>query len=334
MISNYEEVKDYMIVITGSTGFVGQGIVKRVIEASLPVRVVLRPSSKVVSFPNGSIEQVTADPMDSESLVSAVEGAHYIVHCAGALAGQSYDDYYRGNVMYTQNLISAVKKAGAPIKKFILISSQAAAGPAGVGEVKTEESPENPISLYGLSKQQAEEVLRASGLPYVILRPAPIYGPRDKEFLSLFKMAKAGLFFTVGDGEQVINLVHIDDLIESILQVLTMQEGVNKTYFVTGNGQFTQNEILDFCRVAAQRNAWVIHLPILLARLIGVLAVQWGRITGKVPLLNLDKIREMEQRTWLCSGAAIREDLGFIPQREVQEGFQQTFQWYRDIGWL
>jgi nucleoside-diphosphate-sugar epimerase len=62
--------------------------------------------------------------------------------------------------------------------------------------------------------------------------------------------------------------------------------------------------------------------------------IAYSNVTRKAVLLNRDKILEMKQAAWVCSGARARTELGFSPKMNLQTGMQQTGAWYRQQGWL
>ncbi len=84
----------------------------------------------------------------------------------------------------------------------------AAAGPSSPGKPHVGNEPARPVTAYGRSKLAAEEVVTASALPWTIIRPPTVYGPRDQEVLKVFRIARWGVAPVFGDGSQELSAVH------------------------------------------------------------------------------------------------------------------------------
>jgi nucleoside-diphosphate-sugar epimerase len=118
------------------------------------------------------------------------------------------------------------------IQRLVHISSLAAGGPALPDRPAREEDPSNPVSEYGKSKLAGErEVQKACKAAFVILRPPAVYGPRDEEFLRLFRAVKSHLLPKPG-GAQALSTVFVKDLAEAVVTCLTHAAAAGKTYFV------------------------------------------------------------------------------------------------------
>lgn len=322
-----------MILITGSTGLVGRNLAGSLVSQGYRVRALLRPGSNSLCLKDLPVEKVSANPYNLESMKYALEGVDYIVHCAGVLHGLKYEEFFKGNVLYTQNLAEAAKKYSPNFKKFIYISSQAAAGPSKKGILKDESFLDDPISQYGVSKLEGEQKAKESGLPYVILRPSSIYGPMDTEFYPLFKMTKHHIQAVIGKGEAKINLLYIDDMVQAI-ELALFSNYSNKTYLVAGNGAFSMVDVVKQVKDTMGKKALLIKVPVFLGKMVGGFNTFWGRLIGKPMLLNSDKIKEFSQESWQFDTSLIRKELGFQPSVDILIGFKKTYEWYKKEKWL
>lgn len=326
-----------MILITGATGFVGNHLCGSLLQKGYALRALLRPGSRVDDLPYPEVERVLGNPFNPESLKDAFAGVEAVIHCAGALKGLGYEDYYRGNVLYTRNLLQAAKTCAPGLRKFVFISSQAAAGPSKRAFpdaiAKTEAHAENPVSFYGATKLDAEHEIEESGLPYVILRPSSIYGPKDHEFFPLFKMAKKGFLVLPGNGKNLLNLIHVKDFIKAI-ELGLESTLTHEKYHLCGPGIFSQLELARAAFKATGRKGVILKIPAWIARGFGYFNSFLGLISGKPLLLNHQKIREALQEAWVLDSSKARIELGFHPEIGLQEGFAETFKWYLKEGWL
>jgi nucleoside-diphosphate-sugar epimerase len=322
-----------MILITGSTGFVGKNLTQALLAKNHKLRLLLRPDSNPAQLRNIPAEKVMANPFSVESMRDIFSDVEYVIHCAGVTMGLNYNDFYRGNVLYTQNLLEAINLYGNKVKKFVLISSQSASGPNNTSVPKTEWDQDNPLSWYGLSKLLAEKKLKESGFPYIILRPCSIYGPEDHEFLPLFKMANNRIHLIAGNGKNQVNLIHVTDFVNAI--ELTINDIViNKTYYVAGQEILTWKDITAITRKIVNKKTFTIYLPKFLLSALGYFTYWLSLLIRKPLLLNKDKTKEMIQKYWTCDTSLIHQDLGFKPVKNTLTGFEETFSWYLNHKWI
>ena len=155
------------IAITGATGFVGSTVIRLLISQGWHVRALARSSNKLEQFTNCPIDWIYGDLSNSESLVSLVDNAYAVIHCAGTVRGSQLSDFIAANVEGVSNFVTAIL-ADSSQPRLLLISSLAARMP--------------DISDYAKSKRQGEDVLtlHASQLKWTVIRPAAIYGAGDQ----------------------------------------------------------------------------------------------------------------------------------------------------------
>jgi nucleoside-diphosphate-sugar epimerase len=201
------------VLVTGATGFVGSHVAQTFVEAGHEVWCGLRASSDPRWISDLPVERVPLDLTQPEDLSRAVKNVDVVVHAAGLVKARRTSDYHLVNAEGTRKLAAAAKEAG--VRRFVLISSLAARGP---DNTPTRDGRDHPVSAYGRSKLEAEEVLRPFGarMGVVALRPSGIYGPRDTELLPLFKMARRG-WLILPSGPQVLQPVYATDVARATL---------------------------------------------------------------------------------------------------------------------
>ena len=181
------------VLVTGGTGFIGSHLVERLLGNGYDVTCLVRELRQVRWLQGMEVRLAQGDCMLPESLADAVPGVSLVFHCAGLTKGKHARDYYSVNHLGTKNLLDACARHNPGMRKFILVSSLAAAGPSGRTAGKTTDTP-HPVSDYGRSKLLAEEetLKFKDRFPVVILRPSAVYGPRDADVFELFRWAAKG----------------------------------------------------------------------------------------------------------------------------------------------
>jgi dihydroflavonol-4-reductase len=234
-------------LVTGATGFVGSHLVERLLREGVEVACLVRPTSSLAHLEGLDVERRVATLEDPEALERAVEGAELVFHCAGLTRARSLPAYAAANVAGTQRLLHAVAQQGRTLRRFVYVSSLAAVGPCPSDEPFDERTVCLPRDAYGATKLAAERAVLAElkWLPGVVVRPPAVYGPRDRNFLPLFRMARRfGLAPVIGSPAKQLTLVHAADLADCLWRAATVDAAEGQAYFV-GSGTHTWSEVLD-----------------------------------------------------------------------------------------
>lgn len=324
---------DGKVLITGASGFIGSRLRDALLASGCEV-VSVRRSGSPASNAGRSVEADYGQVAELERIIGA-EKPDYVLHVAGVTKGRTYEDFRRGNVMPTRNLITAVRREHPMTKRFVLVSSLAAYGPSATVAPHREQDPPRPVEYYGESKLEAERVVEeeSAGVRWTILRPSGVYGPGDVDYFNLFQSAVLGLNLYFGNRDRCMSMIYVDDCVRGIVEAARHDGTVRKGYFLSSDECVTweqfQSEIL---RVVG-RPVRTIDLPeqvMTLAAIGGEIATQ---IDGQPRLLNMQKARMGSQQAWTCSADAARKDFGFDPQVSLPEGVQQTHEWYAANDW-
>lgn len=324
------------ILLTGANGFVGSHILDRLCSGRHEVSALLRPTAKTDfiadHLPHLDVRHGSLN--DAESLRRALRDIECVVHCAGKTKAVHASEYYEANETGTRNLVHAVNDTSGAVNHFIHISSLAASRPAGPDAPALESDPPAPVSEYGKSKLRAEEAVRElRGTPHTILRPGAVYGPRDRDFWSVFQAVRWHIAPLLGGGRLPLSLVYVEDMGQAVAACLANPAAYGKTYNVAAAETCT---VRDFMRETASfMNVRALRLPVPLAALYPVAAAQEliARLTHKPGILTRQKLLEMKSRGWVCSTDAIRRDIGFAAT-PLKEGIARTVGWYEQNGWL
>jgi nucleoside-diphosphate-sugar epimerase len=325
-----------LAVVTGASGFVGSHVVDDLLAHGARVRCLLRPSSPTRWLEGKPVEIVRLGFDRVEPIAEALRDASWIVHAAGVTRARSAREFHEANVSVTERVLRAATSDGGGIERFVLISSQAAAGPADVsGRPVNEGERPDPVSRYGVSKLRAEELtlLLKDKLPVVVIRPPAVYGPRDSAIYSLFVAVKRHLMPVLRNRGR-FTIVYVEDVARAVRLALTHPRAPGQVYFVGEPDVTDYNELGDAVRSALGTWAMRVSPPEILLRAGALASEAVGFVTGRPALLSLEKLREITAGDWVCSSAKIRTQLGWDPEVSLDEGVRRTAAWYREAGWL
>jgi nucleoside-diphosphate-sugar epimerase len=288
--------------------------------------IVRQGSGKPV--PDGvlRVEAELTDP----SLSRACEGSDVLLHSAALIRARDQATFDAVNVGGTRAALHAARACGA---RMVLISSQAAGGDGTRDHPRTEADTPAPVNAYGRSKLAAEMVLRAaSDVRWTILRPCAVFGPRDRGFLTLFRMVRRGIFLVPTPADTWFTLIFVGDLVRAVQAAVESGAAIGETFFVGHREPRTGRDLLRAIARAEQRpfRPWPVPAALLSAL---ALCGDFAWKLGVEPLVDSSRLAELRARGFVCSVEHIREVLGFEAQTALEDGVAQTAQWYRDRGW-
>jgi dihydroflavonol-4-reductase len=310
-----------------------------VVEALLArgdeVRCLLRPTSDRRWLDGVDYEEAAGTLEDNGSLARAVAGADVVYHCAGATKARTAELLYRVNAEGTANLADACLAQPAP-PLLVYVSSQAAAGPCGPDGVRREADECAPISHYGRSKLEGERALhkRAADLPFVILRPSAVYGPRDTEMFLFFKFISKGVEPALGWDDRYVSLCYVDDVVDAILLAGRAEGARGRAYFVAHDEVWDWRGVARAAAAALGVKTRTVRVPKVVLFGAATIAELAATLSGKVATLNRERARVMWEERWICDIDKARRELAFTPRVGFAEGARLTAAWYRQQGWL
>ena len=329
------------ILITGASGFIGSFIVEEALKQGFETWAAIRKSSSKEYLQDERIHFIELNLSSKAQLIEQLRPHQfdYVVHAAGVTKCLNKADFRRINTEGTKNLVDALLDLQMPLKRFVFLSSLSVFGAIKerlpYDEIREDDTPK-PNTEYGRSKLEAERYIDSIGsrLPYIILRPTGVYGPREKDYFMMAKSIKQHIDFAVGYQRQDITFVYVTDVVQAVFLALEKGE-TGRKYFLSDGQVYQSTTFSDLIHEELGRPWWLrITAPVWVLRVVTFFGEYIGHMTGKVTALNNDKYNILRQRNWRCDIEPARHELGFEPKVQLKEGVKTTIQWYKDHKWL
>ncbi len=320
--------------ITGATGFIGSHLADKLIQDSnwQEVKCLVRSQEKWLK--GKDYIRIDGDLGSIKVIERALKGVDVIFHNAAIVKATSQAEFDHANVDATENIIHLAKKTG--VKKLVILSSLAASGSSN-GSPRVESDPMKPVSMYGKSKKKMEQMVHREAdndLSITLIRPPAVYGPREEQILTLFKIMNKGIAPIVGDGEgPKISLLYVDDLIKAILLAADQKKAGVHTYFVSGDRDTNWNEISEIVKTVLGKKLTTIKLRSNWVKNIADIIETTASFFGTYPVINREKANEMVLE-WTCSHQKAMDELHYKPDYTLEEGISRTIRWYKKHNWL
>lgn len=331
-----QEVGIPSALVTGGPGFIGSHTVELLLERGFAVRCLVRTTRTTPGWLEGlPVEIVKTDLSDHASLVRAVANIDYIFHVAGVTKAKDPTEYIRGNVQTTEALLKAAC-TNRSLRKFCLVGSLAGVGPSQDGTPLTEESPCRPITAYGRSKLQAEQLCLSyrDKIPLVVLRPPAVYGPRDRDIFEIFRSVHMRLNPIFGKEEKTLSLIHGVDLARALVDATLAERTTGQVYFATDPAIYRLTDLVRQLATLMKRRTFTVRIPPLLLRGLASIVEGVSYFLPSPAILSTDKARDLLQPHWVCSGKKLHDHIGFTVSVPIEERLGTTYAWYRQHGWL
>jgi len=321
------------ILITGATGFIGSFLVEKAIKSGFEVYAGIRLNSNIQIFKDKQVKFLELDFANIKGLIQQLSQIRFdfIIHNAGITQSLHKAEFYKVNYQYTRNFIEALIETGNIPEKFIYTSSLAAFGPGNPNTnipICNEDVP-NPVTSYGKSKLMAEEYIKSiSDFPYIILRPTAVYGPREKNLLTVFKTINMGLEPYLGFKKQHVSFIFIHDLVDVFFKIIE-SDVCKKEYFISDGNDYSTEDLNQLIRYYLRKRTFKIRIPLFLVRVFAFISGLFSSLSGKISIFNLEKVNELECTNWICDINPLIKDTGFKAKFNLDEGIRQTIEWYK-----
>ena len=330
------------ILITGGTGFIGYSLAKRLLAAGHEVHVVGRspvpPEAK-------DFDKITYHPHDLSTQgipPSIISGTDFVFHIAAkAGVGGSYSSYYAANYLATVNLLKSCLACQVPRMVFTSSPSVVFSGSSIRDGNESLDYVKSNLSSYATTKALAEKAVLGAHSPGIFqalaLRPHLVWGEGDPHLLpQVIKRHKAGKLRIVGNGENRVDLTHIDNVCHAHLcameALIENKTAGGKAYFVGQdepvclwawlNDLFEQLDLPPLKKRISFGKAYFAGL---------ILEKSWRflRVRNDPPMTRFVAC-QLAHDHWFSPQAA-KTDLGYEPIQSMQESLEKSMAWLRSL---
>lgn len=322
-------------LVTGATGFVGGHVAEALVGRGDAVVCLARKPEAAARFAALGARVAPGSLEDRESLERALDGVEVVYHLAGLTAAFTESEFFAVNEGGTRRLVEAARRAAPALRRFVYVSTQAALGPSQPGQRLGEDAPCHPISAYGRSKLAGETVVRgAAGLPWVIVRPPVVYGPRDREFLRLFRLARLGVAPVFGRGAQQLSMVFAPDLADAVVRAGSAEGAPGRVYHAAHPEVVTYRDVGRAIGRAIGRAPLTLPVPIPMAAAVVWAMERAAAAAGRRSVVSVDRLAEFRAPAWILAVEKAERELGWRAAHDLERGTRATAEWYRAEGWL
>lgn len=221
-----------MILVTGGTGFIGQALIRHLVEAGYPVRTLIRPSLHTPQLPTGvPVEVAVSSLTDERGIRAALVGVDTVYHLASSERQGGRASLMDIEIEGTRTVVDAAVDAGV---QRIFFTSHLGADRA---------------SAFPVMKAKAigEEFIRRSGLDYTIIRSAAVFGPNDGLTTGIARLLSAvpSVFFLPSNGEVLLQPIWVEDLVTCLTWALDDAELLNRTVEIGGPEYLSFRQVVE-----------------------------------------------------------------------------------------
>lgn len=321
------------ILVTGATGFTGGYLVRALVAAGSPVRVIVRSAAKAAALPRG-VEVYEADIGDPTAVARAAEGVRIIYHLAAAYreARHRESGYRRVNVEATRNLLEAAAADG--IERFVHCSTVGVLGHVA-NPPADENTPYAPGDAYQRTKCEAEllalSYAKDRGVPVTVARPTAIYGPGDRRLLKMFRMIANGTFVMLGKGDVYYHMVYVDDLVDGLRLLAEHPAAVGEVFILGGDRYYSLETIVGMIAQQLGVRRPRLHLPAWPVQMAGSLCEKICVPLRIEPPIYRRRV-DFFTKSRAFSIEKARRMLGYSPRVSLEAGLRRTLNWCLRTG--
>ena len=324
------------ILVTGANGYTGYWFSRYLAEKGERFRAMYYAPDGRPDLDHPNIELVPGDVRNRDEVDRATAGIETVYHIAALYRPTNVPPraFFDVNVEGTRNMVESAAKAG--VKKFVHCSTMGVHGTVG-RRALDENAPIAPDDYYQQTKWEGEklalELAPKLGLPLTVIRPAGIYGPRERRFLKIAQLVRKGRFVMFGKGDTYYHFVHVRDLCDAFVLAAKAEKSTGRAYII-GDAHAVSiahfaNCLADALGVKRPR----LRLPFALLWSAAVVCEAVCRPLGISPPMHRRRAAWfVSNRTFDISRA--RNELGYDPKITIEDGTREMVRSFQDAGWI
>lgn len=319
-------------LVTGATGFIGSFIAEDLVKRGESVRALVRKTSNTDFLKSLGVELFYGDLNDPDSIKEAVKGMDKVFHSA-ALVGDwvPKEEANKTNVGGTKALLIA--SAAEKVKRFIYVSSLAVLGMRDHNKTPSDPPVSKTGDVYADTKIDSENIVtefsRNNNLPFTVIRPGFVFGPRDDKVVPrMVEFLQKGKYVFIGSGKNKVNMIYIENLSGAIVRAAFSDRTINQVYNITNDSGMTMMDVANMVADVWGYKRPTKHVPKSVAAVLCSVFEFFARLskTKDAPLLNKTRMKFLSLNLDFDI-SKIKEELGYRPKMDMLEGFRKTKEW-------
>jgi nucleoside-diphosphate-sugar epimerase len=322
------------VFITGGTGFIGSNLALRHVHNGDQVVVLSKEATgpereNAKELENAGVEVFRGSITDQDLVTHCLQGIKRVYHIAAAMREANIPDkvFWEVNVDATRQLLNISRDSG--VRRFVYCSSIGAMGKS-MQKPANEESPCHPKDIYQVTKKAAEELClefqRAHNFPISIVRPADVYGPRDRRLLKMFKGIKKGRFPLIGGGKNEHHMVYVDDMTDAFLLAAEVEAAVGEIFIIAGEHPVTVEALARMIAEATAGSIPKLRIPLKPVYALAVVVEKVCQPLGIQPPLYPRRI-DFFRSDYAFDISKAKRVLGYKPQYDLRRGIAKTLEY-------
>ena len=305
-----------MILVTGSTGFVGRRVVAELRARGHAVRCLVHTPARSEVIQGDGVEISYGDVLDPSSLVPALEGVSDVVHLVAVIREKGSLTFRRVNHLGTRNVVEAARAAG--VERLVYLS--------GIG------ASDNPRLRFLYFKGQAEQEVAQGGMAYTILRPSLLFGEGDEFFNTLAGLVKAMPAVPIaGDGQALFQPMAVDELARCVALCFEQEELANQVVELGGPEHLTYDRLIDLVAETLGVRRVKMHVPLpLMRRIVQLMELTLPRppaTTQQLDLLSIENTTGLDnvERWFGFRPRPVRGNIDYIQRLSYRDALGTAF---------
>lgn len=328
------------VLVTGANGFIGQHLVRALLDAGHKVRGMYNVEKPLYFFSKDDIEWRRADLRDAASLKGIAAGIDLVYHLAAIPrndTSRTWNDFLAQNVTGTAFFLDECYTSR--VKRFIYVSSVEAAGYGDGIHPRAETDIPHPENNYGKSKLLAEELVlkRKWNMECVVVRFPMVYGPGTFVIVpKLFGFVKNGIYPLIGNGQTLMEFCYVGNAVNALLLAGEIKRSGGELFYASDERSYSIKEVVSHVAIAMNAKILFVRIPVSLAMFGALLFEAAARMIPIPPLVSRYSRKPFFTRetvAWttkncnIVSTEKIRRLLGYAPLIDISEGCRRTAEW-------
>jgi nucleoside-diphosphate-sugar epimerase len=327
-----------MALVSGATGLLGSHIADRLLADGWTVRGLVRSREGAAALREQGVDPVEGDVLDAAAFARAAAGSGVIFHAAGAITPRGgWEAFRRLNIDGTRNAIDAAERSGARLLQVSSVAVYGSRGRYSDGGKTSEDttlSPLPPRAYYARSKRESEQLVfeahHAGRIWASAVRPAVVYGPRDRQFVPrMARLIERGFIPLIGGGKSTFAVVQASNVAAGAILAATHDGAAGRAYNLSNDFDVTVEEFFRLAAEGLEKRVHFVPVPRALA------VVVFGTVKATARLLSAGRLSvvsnvsiDFVSRSNPFTSDRARYELGWSPTVRPTDGVPAAFRWW------